>query len=177
MKKKTGLIHVYTGEGKGKTTAAVGLAARASGQGLKVCYASFHKRPEKYGYCEIQSLEHLGVKILILAKGHPHMDKSLDTEAIKNEVNEGLSLLKGMIEKEDYDMLVMDEILISVRDGYLEEEDLIDFIKGKPYSLELVLTGRGASPTVIEYSHYVTYMQKIKHPFDSGVSSRKGIEF
>ena len=80
-----GQIHIYTGNGKGKTTAAVGLAVRALGAGLKVCYASFHKNPDKYGYHEIKQLEHLGAEIHIFAKGHPHLDRTLDEIVIAND--------------------------------------------------------------------------------------------
>lgn len=177
MKKNKGLVHVYTGEGKGKTTAAAGLATRALGQDLNVCYASFHKDPEKYGYSELRSLEQLGATILNLAKGHPHMDQELDPDNLKRDVFEGLQLLKEMITNGTFDMLIMDEILISVRDGYLEESDLLEFIRNKPETMELVLTGRDASPEVIANSQYVTNMQKIKHPYDSGISGRKGVEF
>lgn len=177
MKKDLGLVHLYTGDGKGKTTAAVGLATRALGHGYKVCYTSFHKRPEKYGYCEIQSLEKLGAKVICFAKGHPHMDKSLDSDEIGREALEGISILYDLLAKEKYDLLLMDEVLISVRDNYLSEDNLLEFIQKKPKNLELVLTGRGATPRVIELADYVTSMQKIKHPYDNGIMSREGIEF
>jgi len=172
-----GLVHVYTGDGKGKTTSAVGLGVRALGSGLKVCYASFHKRPEVYGYSEIKNLEILGATVKIFAKGHPHLDKSLDPEVIRAEANEGIQTLSQLIENEDFDMLILDEILISVRDGYLKEEDLVNFIKNKPAKLELVLTGRGATSAIIALSDYVCEIRKVKHPFDKGITSRKGIEF
>ncbi len=177
MKNTKGLIHVYTGEGKGKTTAAVGLATRALGHGLTVCYASFHKLPEKYGYCEIQSLKKLGATVLSLAKGHPHMDTSLNVDIIKKDVIEGLKIINELIAQQTYDMLIMDEIIISVRDNFLEEAKLIDFIQKKPKDMELVLTGRGVTSGVINLSHYVTRMDKIKHPYDTGITSRKGIEY
>lgn len=177
MNNNRGLIHIYTGEGKGKTTAAVGLATRALGHGLTVCYASFHKLPEKYGYCEIQSLEKLGATILSLAKGHPHMNKGLDIDIIRKEVIEGLKTINELITHQTCDMLIMDEIIISVRDNFLEEAKLIDFIRNKPENLELVLTGRGATSGLIDLSHYVTRMDKIKHPYDTGITSRKGIEY
>lgn len=177
MKNSEGLVHVYTGNGKGKTTAAVGLATRALGQGLAVCYVSFHKRPEKYGYCEIQCLKKLGATVLSLAKGHPHMDQSLNVDVIKKEVLEGLKIIKEIIAQQACDLLIMDEILISVRDNFLDEAKLIEFILQKPSDMELVLTGRGASSAIIELAHYVSQVQKIKHPYDTGVASRKGIEY
>ncbi len=172
-----GLIHIYTGEGKGKTTSAIGLATRALGGGFKVCYTSFHKRPERYGYTEMDSLRELGATVINFAKGHPKLDKSIDPEVTKLETAEGISQIKELIAKEKFDLLIMDEILISVRDNYISEELLLEFIRSKPEALELVLTGRGATANVIELAHYVSYIEKVKHPFDNGIASRKGIEY
>jgi cob(I)alamin adenosyltransferase len=172
-----GLIHIYTGTGKGKTTSAVGLAVRALGHGKKVCYTYFHKRPEIYGYAEINNIEKLGAKVLGFAKGHPHLDKSLDDAVIRREANEGISFLKEMLAREVFDMLILDEILISVRDGYLDESELISFVRSKPEQLELVMTGRGATPALMELADYVSEIREIKHPYQSGIMSRKGIEF
>lgn len=172
-----GLVHIYTGDGKGKTTSAVGLATRALGSGLKVCYCSFHKRPEKYGYTEMDSLRKLGATVHNFAKGHPHLDKSIDENTIKKEVPEAIDFLKNILKTEHFDLLIMDEILISVRDKYLSESTLIDFIQQKPKHLELVLTGRAATENVMQLADYVTFCKKMKHPYDKGVMSRAGIEF
>lgn len=174
---KTGLIHIYTGDGKGKTTAAVGLATRALGSGLKVVYCSFHKRPEKYGYTEMDSLRTLGATVYNFAKGHPHLDKSIDPEVIKKETSQAIQTLKTLLKNNAPDLLIMDEILISVRDNYLDESVLIDFIQNKPADTELVLTGRGATENVMQLADYVSFVKKIKHPYDQGVMSRAGIEF
>ncbi|MDO4790111.1 MAG: cob(I)yrinic acid a,c-diamide adenosyltransferase [Porphyromonas sp.] len=177
MENKFGLIHIYTGDGKGKTTAAVGLATRALGGGFKVCYCSFHKRPEKYGYTEMESLRQLGASVYNFAKGHPHLDKSISVETVARESKEAVNFLTDLIQRESYDLLIMDEILISVRDHYIEEELLLEFIRNKPKHLELVLTGRGATENVMELAHYVTFCKKLKHPFDNKIRSRKGIEY
>jgi cob(I)alamin adenosyltransferase len=172
-----GLIHVYTGDGKGKTTAAVGLATRSLGHGMKVCYCSFHKDPEKYGYTEMQSLRKLGATVHNFAKGHPHLNKSLDSNVIAQETREAVSSLPKMLEDGYFDLLILDEILISVRDNYLDEETLLEFIRNKPEKLELVMTGRDATPSVIELADYVSEVRKVKHPYDSGIYSREGIEY
>lgn len=171
------MIHIYTGTGKGKTTAAVGLATRALGAGLNVCYTSFHKRPELYGYHEINMLHRFGAVVHCFAKGHPHLDRSLDENVIRAEVAEAMIVLTAMVKTEKIDLLIMDEILISVRDNYLTEDELIRFIMAKPVHLELVLTGRGATPAVIALADYVSEINKVKHPYDKGLQSRKGIEF
>lgn len=175
--KRNGLIHIYTGDGKGKTTAAIGLATRSVGHEQKVCYCSFHKDPEKYGYNEMQSLRNLGVDVFNFAKGHPHLNHSLDENVITKEAHEGVLRVKNDFFAANYDLIVLDEILISVRDQYLEEEQLVDLIASKPKGVELVLTGRGATEKVIALADYVTEVKKIKHPYDVGVRSREGIEY
>jgi len=172
-----GLIHIYTGEGKGKTTAAVGLAVRALGHGMRVCYAHFNKQPELYGYNEIQSLKKLGATILGFTNGHWSFNPSVTPESSRNEVQNGLMALLEFVNNEKTDLLIMDEILISVRDGVLSEDELIRFIDQKPEHLELVMTGRGASAGLIEKADYVSYIQKIKHPYDQKILSRQGIEY
>ncbi len=174
---ESGLIHIYTGDGKGKTTSAIGLATRALGGGCRVCYVSFHKRPERYGYTEMDSLRQLGATVLNRAKGHPKLDKTIDPEVTKRETMEALDEIARLIKEESFDLLIMDEILISVRDEYIPEQRLVDFIEGKPTYTELVMTGRGATPRIIELADYVSNIQKIKHPFDRGIMSRKGIEY
>lgn len=176
----TGLIHIYTGTGKGKTTAAIGLAARALGSGLSVCYCSFHKHPEKYGYTEMESLKKLGANVINFVKHHPHMDKDVTEvtiDSIKEEVTEAIATLTTLLSSIQFDVLIMDEILISIRDNYLDEEILIEFIENKPKKTELVLTGRGATERVILMADYVTNMECVKHPYYQNIPSRKGIEY
>lgn len=174
---KRGLVHIYTGIGKGKTTSAVGLAARALGQGFKVTYCHFMKRPERYGYHEIDSMKALGATILGFTDGHPFFDKKLKAEDLRQQVAEALIYLSGYWQNSPPDLLIMDEILICVRDGFLDEEDLITFIESKPQSVELVLTGRGATPALMEKANYVSEINMVKHPYQEGIPSRKGIEF
>jgi len=173
----SGLIHIYTGEGKGKTTASVGLAVRALGHGLKVCYTHFNKQPELYGYNEIQSLQKLGAKMLGFTNGHWSFNSSVTQESSRNDVLSGLAELEKYIQTKNPDLLILDEILISVRDGVIEESELIEFISGRPAHLELVMTGRNASDGLIEIADYVSYIQKVKHPFDRKIYSREGIEY
>ena len=172
-----GFTHIYTGDGKGKTTSAVGLAARALGRGLKVCYVSFHKRPEKYGYSEMETLQKAGALILNRAKGHPKLDRTIDPQVISQEVRAAITEIVELIQQESFDLLILDEIVISVRDGYIDESVLLAFIANKPPHMELVLTGRGATSGLIAAADYVSNITKVKHPFDEGVGSREGVEF
>ena len=174
---KRGLVHIYTGDGKGKTTSAVGLATRALGRGLKVCYVSFHKRPEKYGYSEMEILRKAGALILNRAKGHPKLDKSIDVVQNSKEVKEAIEEISELIVDQKFDLLILDEIVISVRDKYISEDRILKFIEDKPVSMELVITGRGATIDLIEVADYVSNITKIKHPFDKGILSREGIEY
>ena len=174
---KKGLIHIYTGDGKGKTTASVGLAVRALGHGLKVCYVYFHKNPEKYGYTEIKSLSRLGAETIGIAKGHPFCEKDSNAEDFCKEIELGLENIIEKNKTSKYDLLILDEIIISVRDGFLDEEKLLAFIDQKPEGLELIMTGRGVTKKMISKADYVSDITKLKHPFDKNITSREGIEY
>ncbi len=172
-----GLVHIYTGTGKGKTTSSVGLAVRAISHNKNVCYSFFNKNPSKYGYTEVNTLEKLGAKIVGITKGHPSFNKKIIIEEHKQETIKGFDELVKLVTSEHIDLLIMDEINISVRDGYLPEEHLISFMKNKPEHLELVLTGRGATQNLIEHADYVSVIEAVKHPMNNGIPSREGIEF
>ncbi|MFH1564151.1 MAG: cob(I)yrinic acid a,c-diamide adenosyltransferase [Nitrospirota bacterium] len=172
-----GLIQVYTGDGKGKTTAAVGLAVRARGQGLRVGYIYFHKEPEKWGYSEHRILTELGVDIFGFAKKHPHFYKEISLEEIRQECLCGLRFIKKLYGENKYDLLILDEINISMREGFLKEEEVLEILTVKPEGLELVLTGRGVPQGIIEKADLVSEIKAIKHPYDMGIQRRKGIEY
>ena len=178
--KEVGLVHIYTGNGKGKTTAAIGLAVRALGGGLSVCYCSFHKDPDKYGYSEMESLRKLGAHVINFAKHHPHVEEDASETTIAEiteQVNEGINTIMTLMNTVQFDLLILDEVLISIRDSYLYEETLIDFIKNKPEATELVVTGRSATKGVMDLGHYITNMDCVKHPYYNDMPSRKGIEY
>ncbi len=172
-----GLIHIYTGDGKGKTTSAVGLAVRALGHDRKVCYVYFHKNPEKYGYTEIENLEKLGAETYGFAKGHPFCDKDVSREEFRKKAIEGLNRLINKLKETEYDLLILDEVIVSARDGFLTEDMVLEFMENKPHELELVMTGRGATEKMIEKADYVSNVNKIKHPYDNNIIAREGIEY
>jgi len=174
---KKGFIQIYTGSGKGKTTSALGLVCRASGHNFKICYVYFHKNPKKFGYGEINTLKKLKVDVFGFAKEHPHFNKKINIETIKNECNKAVEFIKEIYKENKYDILVLDEILISVRDGFLPENKLIELMKRKPENLELIITGRNASKKIIDLADLVSEINEIKHPYKKGIKSRKGIEF
>ena len=175
--KEKGLIQVYTGDGKGKSTAAIGQAARAAGHGFKVGLVSFFKDPEVFGYGEHKSLEKLGIKTFLFAKKHPHFYKELNPDDVCQECSRGLEFIKELFQDPSWDMLVLDEINIALRDGFLKEEEVLSLLETKPEKLELVLTGRGATEKIIEKADLVSEVREVKHPYSQGIKSREGIEY
>lgn len=173
---KKGLIHIYTGDGKGKTTAAIGLAVRAAGQGMKVLFVQFFKEDdaasgEKEIMGKIQQIEVIRTNIK-----HPiFTGKNTDVQKVKDSIMEAYERLRKMVN--DIDMLVLDEINSVLNGGWLELNEFIKFLENKPYKLEVVLTGRNAPVELVKIADYVTEMLKIKHPFDNGVKARSGIEY
>ncbi len=172
-----GLIHIYTGEGKGKTTASIGLAIRALGHGFRVVYASFFKKPNSYGYNEISVLREQGATVFTFSEGMPMANPQITPEEYHTSTQEGLSELSKYINQNETQLVVLDEILIAIKYGYISEEELSEFIEKKPMETELVLTGRGATDKIKQKADYVTVLSKEKHPFDSGIKARVGIEY
>ncbi|OQX20285.1 MAG: hypothetical protein BWK75_04960 [Candidatus Altiarchaeales archaeon A3] len=180
---ENGLTHIYTGDGKGKTTSAIGLAVRAEGNNLRVCWISFHKDIEKF-YSEFKILGGIGVDVFAYAKYCKVLNpfKSED-ELVKNarrDCMEGVKFISREIYKKNYDLLILDEILISLREGYLKEDEIYGLLNSKPKTLELILTGRCPDEKlkgIIEIVDYVSKIEKVKHPYDKGIERRTGIEY
>lgn len=177
MKRERGLVHINTGDGKGKTTAVIGLSVRALGHGFKVVFASFFKHPDNCGYNEIAMLEKQGAVIFTFSEGRPMANSRIKAEDYHLSTKDGLAELQKFVYANKIQLLVLDEILIAIKYGYISENELLVFIENKPIDMELVLTGRGATETLKEVADYVTYFSKEKHPFDNGVKSRVGIEY
>ena len=168
-----GLIQVYTGDGKGKTTAALGLALRTAGQGMKVIIIQFVKSDRTCG-------EHLFV-----CKYHPFDIVQLSTKSIFDQTIEELRLTaeRTLAFAEEtmlggkYDMVILDEIFVAVSKGLVTTEQIENLMSKKPEVVELVLTGRGASEAIIRQADLVTEMTAVKHPLTSGITVRRGIEY
>ena len=174
---KTGLIHLYIGEGKGKTTAAVGLAARAAGSGKKVLFGQLLKGRSTG---EVASLEKLGVKVIRSDKDQGfiwEMNEEQREECRIEQVRLFNEIWGTIFDEPDVDLLVVDEALDVLFLGLLEEQMIRDVLENKPDGLEIVCTGRQAPDWMFELSDYVTEMKKIKHPFDRGVEAREAIEY
>jgi cob(I)alamin adenosyltransferase len=174
---KKGLIHIYTGEGKGKTTASIGLAVRAAGQGLKVLFVQFFKE-DKSSSGEKEVLRSLGIELIRSNCRHPVFTKDkTDLSKVKESISTAYVEAKKKASSGGIDLLVLDEVMSAVNGGWVDQNDLIDFLDKKPAQLEVVLTGRDAAPELVRIADYVTEMLKIKHPFDTGTQARKGIEY
>lgn len=172
-----GLIHVYTGKGRGKTTAAVGLAMRAAGHGKKVLILQFLKSGIKDSG-EVIIAKKSNIKV-IKFKGQtsPIFNPKVKLSELKKSVKEAIALSIKKIKSGSYDLIIMDEFNNLVSSGYATIGDVKKIIREKPEGLELVFTGRGVSEELIKVADYVTEMRMIKHPFNKGVKARKGIEF
>ena len=168
-----GYIQVYTGNGKGKTTAAIGLAIRAAGAGLKVYIAQFIKLGD---YSEIKALERFSDLITVEQFG---LCSFTDGKPLPEDIaaaQKGLKQVKSVMASEAYKVIILEEANVAAKYGLLREQDIIGLIVNKPYDVELVITGRHASSRVIAIADLVTEMTPIKHYFEKGVPARVGIE-
>ena len=171
-----GLIHLYCGEGKGKTTAAVGLAVRCAGHGGRVVFAQFLKDGTS-GECRALA----GLKNVTVLAANPVGKFSFQmTEEEKRRTADAVSrrfeAAAGFAVREGATLLVLDEVCAAVSCGFLPESELLAFLDGKPDDLEVVLTGRNPSEALQARADYITEMVKRRHPFDKGIGARKGIE-
>jgi cob(I)alamin adenosyltransferase len=176
-----GLVQVYTGDGKGKTTAALGLALRAAGQGNKVLVYQFLK-PASLELGERLALERWSAQIRIEAMDEPwdlsrSLDRRQDRARVKTAIRSVMARLTETASGRLYDVLILDEIVFCLSQGLAEFEDIQRLIEQRAPAVEIVLTGRGATPELIELADLVTEMKKIKHPFDKGTPARRGIEY
>jgi len=168
-----GRIHIYTGNGKGKTTASIGLAVRAAGAGLKVCIYQFVKAKPS---CEFKALKKIS-KIKVEQCGRGLIRGGKSSVADFKCASSGLVRARRDIESGKYDLMILDEVNVATDMGLLDVKDVLELIDIRRPSLELVLTGRGADKRLIGRADYVTRFEKIKHPFDKGVLARRGIEY
>jgi len=171
---KRGYIQVYTGSGKGKTTAALGLALRAVGHGLRVCVIQFMKNDKEAG--EVHAAELLTPHLTVYPMGPKGFIRGTPRPIDYEMAQKALDLSKNVIQREDHDVVILDEVNMAVHFGLITVQEVLALMDRKPDSVELVLTGRDARSEVIERADLVTKMVAIKHYFDRGIAARKGIE-
>jgi cob(I)alamin adenosyltransferase len=174
MSLKKGFIHVYTGDGKGKTTAAIGLGIRATGEGLKVLMIQFMKGRR---YSELDVLQHIKNFTVVQFGRDEFVSKEKPEQIDIDLAQKGFAYAKETMQKDAYDLLILDEINVAVDFNLIALKDVIELLETKPETLELVLTGRYASPDVIKHADLVSEILEIKHPYQKGVQSRKGIDW
>lgn len=172
-----GLIHVYTGDGKGKTTAAFGLAIRAAGHGKRVLILQFLKsRTNNSG--EIKAARQIGIKVIRFKdQTSPIFDPSVKLSELKRSIKESIDISADYIKSDKFDLIIMEEFNNVLNNGYAALKELKRILKDKPDGLEIVFTGRGAPKELLDLADYVTEMRMVKHPANSGVAARKGIEY
>lgn len=177
---KHGYIQVYTGNGKGKTTASLGLAMRALGRCWKVLIIMFMKGGDDYG--ELNSFRNLSPEIarnLTIIQAGPdrivyqNNKTDEDTELIKK----GWELAKKAIKNDEYNLIILDEANIAIDLGLIDLQEMLDVLKNKPEEMEIVLTGRNARQEIIDIAHLVSEIKPVKHYLDTGIAARKGIEY
>lgn len=170
-----GLVEVFTGDGKGKTTAALGVVVRAVGQGLRVRVIYFMKG--NYPYGERNALKHLP-NVSFQAFGHEHF---VDPENVKEEEREqarqALRAAREALASGDFDLVVLDEVNLAASWKLIDVEDVVRLVEDKPQNVELILTGRRADKRLIELADLVTEMKEVKHPFRRGIEARRGFDY
>ncbi len=177
---KHGYIQVYTGNGKGKTTASLGLAMRALGRCWKVLIIMFTKGGDDYG--ELNSFRNLSPEI---SKNLTIVKAGLDrivysdnkTQDDAEEIKKGWELAKKAIKNDEYNLIILDEANIAIDLGFIDINDMLEVLKNKPEEMEIVLTGRNARQEIIDIAHLVSEIKPVKHYWDTGIAARKGIEY
>jgi len=170
---RLGLVQVYTGDGKGKTTASLGLAIRACGQGLRVCMLQFLKGGVIGGE-QLFASRYRPFPLLQPNEGNffSQSEDERNAAALK-----ALALARNLVQSDEYDLVILDESVTAVYMQLISVCDLLDLLRSKRADLELVLTGRGAPPELVKEADLVTEMVAVKHPFQLGVRARRGIEY
>jgi cob(I)alamin adenosyltransferase len=174
-KLEKGFVQIYTGNGKGKSTAAIGQAVRAAGFGLKTYIAQFMK---EFPYNELNSLKSLSEWITVEQFGGDEFvyKKELPGKEELEKARKGLQSAKDKMLSGDYDLIILDEAIVAIYFKLIRTEDLVAFIKQKPENVELILTGRYCPEELINLADLVTEMKEVKHYYQKGIISRKGIE-
>ncbi len=177
---KHGYIQVYTGNGKGKTTASLGLAMRALGRCWKVLIIMFMKGGDDYG--ELNSFRNLSPEIasnLTIIQAGPDriVYQNNKTEEDTELIKKGWELAKKAIKNDEYNLIILDEANIAIDMGLIDLQEMLDVLKNKPEEMEIVLTGRNARQEIIDIAHLVSEIKPVKHYWDTGIAARKGIEY
>lgn len=168
------LVIVNTGDGKGKTTAALGIVMRSWGQGQRVIMLQFIKS-QTGNWGEIRAAKKMGIELVPLGDGFTWMSKDIDHD--RALAQRCWQRCRDVIQSGAYDIVIMDEMTYCFKFGWLDIEEVLDVLRGRPACQHVIITGRDAPPELIEFADLVTEMREIKHPYKAGVRAQKGIEF
>lgn len=171
-----GLVHIYCGDGKGKTTCSVGLTVRACGYGLHVLFMQFLKSSDSSELNVLKKLPGVDVMDAKPIKKFSFMMTDEEKKDVRKINADQVAEIRRLLDNDHYDMVVMDECLGAIEAGLLDESVVVDFIENRPEQLELVMTGRKPTDKLVELADYVSRIDKVKHPYDQGVPARNGIE-
>lgn len=169
----TGFVHVYTGDGKGKTTAALGLALRAAGAGMRVFIARFLKTGDS---SELAALERFGDLVTVRSYGRAGFIRGEPAPEDIEQARNGFAEVRNVVASGAYELVILDEVNVAVHLGLLSAEEVLDLIDRRPGNMELVLTGRRADDRIVARADLVTEMREVKHYYHAGVPARKGID-
>ncbi len=173
VKKRQPLVIVYTGNGKGKTTAALGILLRAWGRGMATVMLSFIKS-KTANFGEERAARRMDIELIPLGAGFTWLSKDLEKD--KALARECWSLCREKIESGKYDIVVLDEITYPINYGWIELEEVLDVLRQRPKDLHVVLTGRDAPEELVKFADLVTEMREVKHPFQDGIKAQPGID-
>ncbi|MDD3218659.1 MAG: cob(I)yrinic acid a,c-diamide adenosyltransferase [Lachnospiraceae bacterium] len=176
MNTSTGLIHIYCGDGKGKTTTGMGLCTRAAGYGYRVLIYQFMKDNSTSERNILKNVPNITIIDGLPSEKFSFQMTEEEKISRKKYYEEQFQKLVSKVTKENYNLVFFDEIIYTIKAGLFSESILLDFLKNKPENLEVILTGQGPSDKLIEIADYVSEIKKIKHPFENGIPSRPGIE-
>jgi cob(I)alamin adenosyltransferase len=174
FRKRHPLVLLYTGNGKGKTSSALGVTMRAWGRGWKICWLQFIKSKTSH-YGETRAAAAMGIEMIPLGDGFTWLSK--DIEQDKALARECWARAREKIASSAYDIVVLDEITYPITYGWLPVEEVIETLRTRPENIHIIMTGRNADPALIEYADLVTEMTEIKHPYQSGIKAQPGIDF
>ena len=172
--KRHPLVLLYTGDGKGKTSSALGVTMRAWGRGWKICWLQFIKSKTSH-YGETRAAERMGIEMIPLGDGFTWLSEDIEKDiALAHECWE---LAREKIASAQYDLVVLDEITYPVSYGWLDADEVIATLRDRPPDVDVIMTGRDAVPELVQFADLVTEMREVKHPFQQGIKAQPGIDY
>ena len=172
--KRHPLVLLYTGDGKGKTSSALGVTMRAWGRGWKICWLQFIKSKTSH-YGETRAAERMGIEMIPLGDGFTWLSEDIEKDIVL--AHECWELAREKIASAQYDLVVLDEITYPVSYGWLQADEVIAVLRDRPPDVDIIMTGRDAVPALVEFADLVTEMREVKHPYQQGIKAQPGIDY